>query len=156
MAITRYRGLRNPLFAGMLDLPDWFSDTMLDFPRWYRDEFDVGLPLAWHPPVDMYEFGDNVYVRIDLPGLSKDDIDISFDGHILSVSGRRKEETEGSEICYWSRERFMGDFHRYVHIPGEVVSDNLKATFHDGVLEIALPKSEKSKTKKIAIESGEK
>jgi len=48
--------------------------------------------MAWHPSVDMYEDDENMYVKLDLPGISKDDINISFDGHILSISGRREEE----------------------------------------------------------------
>jgi HSP20 family protein len=93
---------------------------------------------------------------MDLPGVSKDEIDISFDGHILSVTGRREGEKSEGDTCYWSRERFAGEFHRYVHIPAEVISDGLKAKYDNGILEVALPKPEAAKRKKIAIESGKK
>lgn len=153
MAITRYRGLRGLApFTGMFDWPDMYSDTFLDFPSLF--ERGVGLPTAWHPSVDMYEDNGKIFVRMDLPGLSKEDIDISFDGHVLSVTGQREEGKLNEGSCYWSRERFSGDFHRYVHIPAEVLSEKLKAKFKDGVLEIELPKAEKAKRKKIAIESG--
>lgn len=158
MAITRYRGLRGlEPFASMFDWPDLYSDTLLDFPRLFGRNRGVELPMVWHPSVDMYESDGSVLVRMDLPGLSKDDIDISFDGHVLSVTGQREEEEEKTDegSCYWSRERFTGDFHRYVHIPTEVLSEKLKAKFKDGVLEIELPKAEKAKRKKIAIEFGE-
>jgi len=140
----------------MVDLPDIYSDVMADFPRLFGRDRLADVPLAWHPAVDVYEDNEHVFVRMDLPGLSKDDIDISFDGHILSITGRREEEKSEDSSCYWSRERFRGEFHRYVHIPAEVMSEDLKATFTDGVLEVMLPKAERAKRKKIAIESGEK
>ena len=56
--------------------------------------------------------------------------------------------------CYWYRERYFGEFHRYVHIPAEVSSDDLKARYEDGVLTVTLHKEEKAKRKKIAIEAG--
>ena len=91
---------------------------------------------------------------MDLPGLSRDEVDISFDGHILSVTGRRKEEELKETEGYWSRERFAGEFHRFVHVPAEASSDDLKAKYEDGVLRITLHKTEKAKRKKIAIEAG--
>lgn len=156
MAITRYRRLRDwDPFGTMLDLPDIYSDVISDYPRLFGRDRLTDLPLAWHPAVDVYEDNEHVFVRMDLPGLSKEDIDISFDGHILSITGRREEEKAEDGSCYWSRERFSGEFHRYVHIPSEVMSEGLKATFTDGVLEVMLPKAERAKRKKIAIESGE-
>lgn len=158
MAITRYnrsRGLRalDP-FEAFLDLPELYGGRLLDyFPNLFGRDVSV---TAWHPSVDMYEDENNVCVKMDLPGITKDDINMSFDGHILSVTGRREtEKIEDESSSYWSRERYMGEFHRYVHIPGDVDSENLKAKFKDGVLEVTLPKSEKAKTKKIAIESAE-
>jgi HSP20 family protein len=156
MAITRYnrrRGLRTlgPL-ESFFDFPELYGGRMLDY---LPSFFERDLTVAWHPSVDLYEDGENVYVKMDLPGLSKDDINISFDGHILSITGRREEEEiDEKNGSYWSRERFSGEFHRYVHIPGDVDSESLKARFKDGVLEVTLPKTEKARVKKIAIESG--
>ena len=138
MALVRHR---NTLME-MLNLPELFGDG-------------GATPLAWHPPVDMREDNDQVFVKMDLPGLTAEDIDISFDGHILSITGKRKEEAEENEGCYWSRERFSGEFHRYIHIPAEVSSEKLSAAFKDGVLKVTLPKSEKSKVKRIPVSSGE-
>lgn len=154
MALVRHRRLRGwDPFTGITDLPNVYGERMFDFPRFLSDG-ELGLS-AWHPAVDMYEDNDNFIVKVDLPGLTKDDINISFDGHILSITGNRVEEAKG-DGSYWSRERFTGDFHRYVHLPMEVSSENLTAKFTDGVLEVTLPKTEKSKVKKIPIESGGK
>ena len=158
MAITRYnrsRGLRTlDPFEAILDFPELYGGRILDyFPNFFGRDMSV---TAWHPSVDMYEDENNIYVKMDLPGITKDDINMSFDGHILSVTGRREaEDIEDEGGSYWSRERYIGEFHRYVHIPGDVDSDNLKAKFKDGVLEVTLPKTEKAKAKKIAIESVE-
>ena len=157
MTLTRYKRMRDlDPFTGLLDWPDFFTDTMARFPKFFGREDGRDLVTAIHPAVDVYEDDGYVFVRMDLPGLTKDEIDITFDGHILSVTGRREEETAKDGGCYWSRERFAGDFHRYVHIPGDVVSDKLKARYENGVLEVSLPKAEKVKRKKVAIESGKK
>ena len=157
MAITRYRKLRElEPFASLFDWPDVFADTWLDFPGLSGRKGTRSLTGTWHPSADVYEDGERVIVKMDLPGLSKDEIDVSFDGHILSITGRREEEESKDGTSYWSRERFVGEFHRYVHIPGDVVSDDLSAKYNDGVLEVVLPKAQKAKKKKVAIESGKK
>ncbi|RJP24231.1 MAG: Hsp20/alpha crystallin family protein [Candidatus Abyssobacteria bacterium SURF_5] len=151
MALNRYSGRTqrwNPV-ADLLELADLYGGRMLDVPDFFQNGG------AWHPAVDMLEDNDTVFVKMDLPGLSKDDINISFDGHILSITGVRKEEEMKEGASYRSRERFTGEFHRYIHIPAEISSDKLAATFKDGVLEVSLPKSEKNKLRKIAIQSGE-
>ncbi len=139
-----------------MDFPDVFSDRMLDLPLLFGRRTDAEVPMAWHPSADVYEDDGHVLVKMDLPGLTKDEIDVSFDGHILSITGRREEEKKEDGGTYWSRERFSGEFHRYVHIPVEVTSENMKAKYEEGVLEVTLPKAEKIKKKKIAIETGKK
>ena len=157
MAITRYRRLRDmDPFTRFFDAPDVFTDRLMDWPRLFGRDRVFDLPMAWHPSTDVYEEDDKVYVKMDLPGLTKDEIDVSFDGHILSVTGHRKTEKEKDDGCYWSRERYTGEFHRYVHIPVEVGSKDLKAKYEDGVLLVTLEKAEKMKKTKIAIESGKK
>ncbi len=155
MTITRYRRRadRDPMSA-FYGFPELFSERMFDFPSALGRERDLGFEGAWHPSADIYEDGDNVFVKMDLPGMSKDEIDISFDGHVLSITGRRKEEELKESERYWSRERYFGEFHRYVHIPAEVSSDDLKANYDEGVLRVSLHKTNGAKRKKIAIESG--
>ena len=152
MALMRYRRRWNPL-ADALEMTDLFGRRTPDWPDLvYRDS---EVATAWHPAVDMYEDDGNVFVRVDLPGLTKEDVSISFDGHILSITGERKGEESKGDGSYWSKDRFSGEFHRYVHVPVEVSTEGLTATIHDGVLEVTLPKTDSSKVKKIPIESGE-
>ena len=156
MTLTKYRRHTDwdPLrtFYGVGDV---FADRMMDLPSLLDRERDMGFVSASHPKVDVFEDDGYVFVKMDLPGMSKDEIDISFDGHVLSITGRREEEELKEKECYWSRERFIGEFHRYVHIPAEVSSDDLNATYEDGVLKVRLQKTEGAKRKKVAIESGE-
>ncbi len=155
MTLTRFRRrtAADP-FGTFYGLPERFSDWTPDVPSFFGRGENQGFGMGWHPAADVYEDDGNVYVKMDLPGMSKDDIDISFDGHVLSITGRRKEEEVKEDECYWSRERYLGEFHRYVHVPAEVSSEELKAKYEDGVLRVALHKTESAKKKKIAIESG--
>lgn len=155
MTLTRYRRVTDwEPFRSFYDVPDVFTKRMLDFPTFFGRDREVAVPMTWHPSSDVFEDDGNVYVKMDLPGLKKEEIDISFDGHILSITGRREEEDLKESECYWSRERYFGEFHRYVHIPAEVSSDDLKAKYDEGVLTVALHKEEKAKKKKITIEAG--
>ena len=155
MTLTRYsRGTDWEPLRSLYEFPDVFTDRMLDFPRFLGRDREGAMPTVWHPSSDVFEDDGNVYVKMDLPGLKKDEIDISFDGHILSITGRRMEEDLKESECYWSRERYHGEFHRYVHIPAEVSSEDLKAKYDEGVLTVTLHKEEKAKRKKIAIEAG--
>ncbi len=155
MTLTKYRRRADwEPFRSFYDYPEVRAERMTDFPSFFGREQGAGLPTAWHPSADVYEDDGDVFVQIDLPGMKKDDIDISFDGHVLSITGRREEKDFKESERYWSRERYFGEFHRYVHVPAEVTSDDLKARYEDGVLVVALHKAEKAKRKKIAIESG--
>jgi HSP20 family protein len=155
MALMRYRrGVRgwDPL-ADVLEMTDLLGGRVMEWPRLFQRDSEIAT--AWHPAVDMYEDDGHVFVRMDLPGLTKEEVNISFDGHLLSITGERKEEEKRGDGSCWSKERFSGEFHRHVHVPVEVSTEGLTATIHDGVLEVTLPKTENSKVKKIPIESGE-
>ena len=155
MTLTRYKRRTDwEPFRSFCDFPEVLAEKMGDFPSFFGRERGFGLPTAWHPSVDVYEDDGNVFVQMDLPGMKKEEIDISFDGHVLSITGRRKEDESIEGGDYWSRERYYGEFHRYVHVPTEVTSDDLKAKYEDGVLVVTLHKAEAAKRKKIAVESG--
>ncbi len=155
MTLTQYgRRLGLEPSRSFYDYPEAFSERTGDFPALSWRERGAGLPTAWHPSADVYEDDGDVFVQMDLPGMKKEEIDISFDGHILSITGRRKEDESIDAAAYWSRERYFGEFHRYVHIPAEVTSDDPKANYEDGALVVTLHKVEAAKRKKITVESG--
>jgi len=106
---------------------------------------------GWFPAVDVYEDKDNLLVRAELPGMKKEDIEISLHEGFLTLSGERKaeEKQEGSET--YRSERWLGRFHRTLSLPCAVVPDKIKATYTDGILTVTLPKAEEAKPKQIAI-----
>jgi HSP20 family protein len=107
---------------------------------------------AWAPSVDLYEDKDNLIVRAELPGLKKEDIDISLHENTVTVSGERKNEKkyEGSETA--REERLYGRFTRSITLPKQVDASRVKAAYKDGVLTVTLPKTEEAKPRQIQIQ----
>ena len=105
----------------------------------------------WTPALDLYEDKDNLIVKAELPGMKKEDIDISFHDGTLTISGERKheEKQEDAETC--RSERFFGRFHRTLALPKPVQSDKAKAAYEDGILTVTLPKTEEAKPKQIEV-----
>ncbi len=126
----------------------------------FFDDFSSYLPVErrgkgegfWHPKVDIFESGEYLMVKIDLTGLEEKDVHVTFDGHILTIQGERKEEDNGFEDGYYNRERFFGKFHRVLHLPEMVSAEGLKARYHHGVLNIEIPKKQEAKSKEIEVE----
>jgi HSP20 family protein len=106
------------------------------------------------PSVDIYDDGDNIIVKSDLPGMSKDDIEVNLTDDTITLSGERKKEEKIDKNNYYRLERSYGSFRRSFTLPTEVQTDKAKASFKNGVLEIKIPKTEavKKKEHKIKIE----
>jgi len=107
---------------------------------------------GWLPAVDLYEDKDSVIVKAELPGMKKEDIDISLHDGFLTLSGERKEEQKYESADSYRSERVLGRFHRTISLPCRVDADKIKATYQDGILSVTLPKSEEAKPKQIAID----
>jgi len=105
----------------------------------------------WAPAVDLYEDKDNVIVKAELPGMKKEDIDVSLHDGTLTISGERKLEEEKTEGETYRSERFYGRFQRSVLLPTAVLPDKVNAAYKDGILTITLPKSEEAKPKQIEV-----
>ena len=108
---------------------------------------------AWMPAVDVYEEGDSFRIHADLPGLKRDEIDITIDGKTLTISGEKKRESETKEDGYYRAERFYGRFSRSIDLPSSVDTSKIEAKYKDGVLEVTLSKSEEARPKQIKIQS---
>lgn len=106
------------------------------------------------PTVDIFEEGDNVVVKAEIPGMKKEDIDVNITDDTITISGEKKKEEKVEKKDYYRVERSYGSFSRSFRLPKEVQTDKAKATFKDGVLEITVPKTEeaKKKEKKVPIE----
>ena len=109
------------------------------------------LQGGWVPALDLYEDKDNLYVKVELPGMKREEIEVSFQEGNLSVSGERKSEQkqEGAEV--WRAERFYGRFQRMLTLPMPVASEKIKAQYQDGILNITLPKAEEAKPKPLDV-----
>jgi HSP20 family protein len=112
---------------------------------------NVGLFGGWSPTVDVVQDKDAVYVKAELPGMKKEDIDITFQDGILTLCGERKQEAEVKEGESYRSERFFGKFHRTVSLPTKVDAEKISATYKDGILTVALPKAAEVKAKQIDV-----
>ena len=108
----------------------------------------------WRPAIDVYDSDNALLVKADIPGLKKDEIDVSIHDGTLTIKGEKKMENEVNEENYFRSERFYGSFTRSIQLPTEVERDKVTATYKDGVLELKLPKREEAKTKRISVEVG--
>ena len=107
---------------------------------------------TWTPPVDMYETDDAFILKAELPGVSKDEVHVEIHQNTLILRGERKHAAEVTEDRYHRVERPYGRFERSFVLPTLVDQEHVQATYHDGVLELRLPKSEAAKPKRIAIQ----
>ena len=109
------------------------------------------LLSGWTPALDVYEEKDHFTVKAELPGMKKEDIEVSFHDGGLSISGERKSETKHEDAEAYRAERFFGRFQRTVTLPTPVAVDKAKASYKDGVLTVTLPKTEEAKPKHIDV-----
>jgi len=106
------------------------------------------------PSMDIFTEGDDVVVKAELPGMKKEDIDVSLTEDTITISGEKKKEEKIEKKDYYSLERSYGSFKRSFSLPAEVQTEKASANIKDGVLEIRIPKTEeaKKKEKKVMIE----
>jgi len=114
-------------------------------------ELDSTQEFQWAPPVDICEKGDCICIKAELPGISKDGIEIEIANGVLSIRGEKKAKEEESGETWHRREMRYGSFTRSFSLPPDVKHDKAEASFADGVLTITIPKEEKALHRKIAI-----
>ena len=103
------------------------------------------------PPVEVYETDKEVVVKVDLPGVKKEDIEITVKENAVVIRAERKEEREEQTENVHRSERFYGVIERVIQLPVEVNPDDARAEYKDGVLEIRIPKAQVEKEKKIKL-----
>ncbi len=106
----------------------------------------------WSPSIDVYDSDNELFVKVDIPGFKKEEIEVSIKDNILTIKGEKKGENEVHKENYYRAERFYGSFNRSVQLPSGVEHENASATYKDGVLELKLLKKEESKPKLISID----
>jgi HSP20 family protein len=119
-------------------------------------------PLSWrnvageavNPAIDVHETGDDIVVSAALPGVKRDDVEITMTGQTLTIRGEFKADEKINRDQYLYRERRYGSFSRTVQLPVRVQGDQAQATFEDGVLSLHIPKAEEVKPRQIKITPG--
>jgi len=144
---------------GPIDEMDrWFENV---FPRgWmrpFRNEWpswgELAAPLETRlPKVDVIDRDDEVLVRAEIPGVEKEDLDVSVSDNAITIKGQTRSEEKEEKGDYYRCEITRGAFARTVALPDVVDSEKVKAKFKDGVLELTLPKVEKAKRHSIRID----
>jgi len=147
MALVRWNPVRD--FMQMREEMDRLFNQF--FGRGGDGEGATWGPGTWVPPVDIYETDEAFVLKAELPGVSKEDLQIELYDNRLILRGERKHETDVKEEQYHRRERAYGRFERSFWLPTAVDADKIQAHFMNGVLDLRLPKSEAAKPKRIAI-----
>jgi HSP20 family protein len=137
-ALDRWSNLRDEL-SSFFDMPFWSG-----FGRTGQ------LFTGWSPALDLYESGDHFVAVVELPGMRKEDIDISLHDGTLTISGERKRESNNGETAQRT-ERYVGAFRRSITLPTRVDASKVNVTYQDGVLKVTLPKAEEAKPKQIRV-----
>lgn len=106
----------------------------------------------WSPPLEVFERGDELVVRADLPGLSKEDVNVEVENEVLTISGERRQDYEDTSEGYYRSERRYGAFSRSIPLPEDVEADQVKANFRDGVLEVTMPKPQQESSQRRRID----
>jgi HSP20 family protein len=117
------------------------------WPLWLRLKPEIVVP-----DIDMYDRKTEIVVKAELPGMTKDHIDLTIHEGSLTLKGEVKKDEEVKEEDYYARERSYGGFTRTIALPAAVDEAKAKATFKDGILEITLPKKEEAKPKEIKVD----
>jgi HSP20 family protein len=128
----------------------WLHPVTWEWPR----HMEAMAPFEGRmPKVDMIDREEEIIVRAELPGITKDEMEVTLgEGTVTIEAHTTREEKEEEEGKYYRREMSRGDFERTLALPAEVDEEKAKATFSDGVLELTLPKLEKTPKRTIDVE----
>jgi HSP20 family protein len=149
--------------------PRRFISPFEEMERWFEESFrrpffspwvsrfrfpELGLMREFSPNVDIFEEGNEVVVKAELPGMGKDEIEVNITDDVITISGEKKHEEKIDKKDYFRFERSYGSFSRSMTLPAEIQTEKANASFKDGVLEIRIPKTETAvqKVKKVKID----
>ena len=112
---------------------------------------DFASSTPWQPPTDVYETEKNIIIKMAVSGLRPEDISVTFSDRILTVSGKRGDDSSHQKVCFYQVEIRYGYFERKIKIPKQVDANNIHATYENGFIVITIPKSEKAFNSTISI-----
>ncbi len=107
---------------------------------------------AWQPSVDIFENDSDIVIKVELPEVNREDVQVNLDDRTLTIRGERKLEFEDKRDGYHRIERSYGQFARSFTVPPNINREGLKASYKDGMLRVTLPKAEEAKPRQITVE----
>ncbi len=116
-----------------------------------RDLDDEVSLYDWRPPVDIYETDDGIVLKVELPGVNKDDVSVEVKDNVLTLKGERLLDPEIKDDHYYRKERSFGRFNRSFSLQEPIKPDLIKAGFKDGILTVEVPRPEEEKPKQITV-----
>ena len=152
MSITRYNipNLSLSAFSPLARLSAFQQevDRLFDLPVSGRPGNDEG---SWSPALDLHQDENNFLVRVEVPGMKKEDLALSLHEGLLTISGERRHEKANDAKAAMRNERHFGRFERLVTLPAQVDGTRVSASYEDGILTVTLPKAEAAKPRQIEI-----
>ena len=133
-------------------IPMVFGDLEKDINKAFHDKWDTVTTSDWLPNIDVIEDANQFLIKADVPGVNPKDIKIKMDQNILTIEGERESEHKDKKENFVRYERSKGSFYRRFSLPDVVDAERIKATSKNGVLEIIVPKTNKSISRKIEVE----
>ena len=132
-------------------------DRMLTLNRALDEAFTTSMngeaARVWVPAIDLIEKKDSYVVRAELPGVARENIDITFEKNVLTISGQKAStiETQDEELRVFAAERVSGSFSRSLRMPDYIDGEKIEADYKDGLLTITIPKAELAQPRKIEV-----
>jgi HSP20 family protein len=124
--------------------------------QWARPFSREGVSDFWAPEVEVFQKNNELTIKADLPGLQRNDVKVDITDNELYIQGERKHEHEEEREGYYRSERGYGSFYRTIPLPEGAITDQAKATFKNGVLEIRMPAPPASRGRRLEITEGTK
>ena len=134
------------------DLQSFRDEMNRTLSRWFgREEGEEPITRRWMPALDVTETSDAYHIDVEVPGIRPEDINVTVDQGMLTISGERRSEEEKSDRSYHRVERRYGSFRRSISLPRDVDASRVEAKYDNGVLRLEVPKTAASQPKRIEV-----
>jgi HSP20 family protein len=153
MSLVRWNPVRDlaTFPSGMLNVQGEINRMFDSFFNGGTLEGNSLMPATWSPAVDLSERDNEYVLKVELPGVSKDDVKLTLQDNVLTVRGEKKQEKETKRSNYSRVERSYGAFQRSFTLPTTVEEGKIEAIYKDGILTVNLPKAEQAKRMEIEV-----
>jgi HSP20 family protein len=156
--LSRRFGWSGGPFSALQRVADEMERMFDDFGlggRWTAPLWRQTSVGAWAPDIEVFQQNNELTIKADLPGLKKDEVSVDISDDVVTIQGERKREHEEEREGVYRSERSYGSFYRVIPLPEGAISEQAKATFRDGVLEITMPAPPSTKGRRLEISEGE-